>query len=573
MKLMPHLCPRKGKGKEKELSRGFLLACTLSVAATIGLVFFKSGCVPAKLSDSFKSTAWHASELPTASSVLYTVSSTDANFGRERSADDTLVVIVARDLFIGCHSWEEYTSPNFETLFVFDQRFATVWEMQEMILQMDRSTTLGSHLVVADGSIGEQSARRIALNLVQRFEHKPSLLFSCNCDIHPLPKEHAYYMSFPEITRKLSTDFKRERQLRASGEGAYVQGFNVTKEFNPLYAMNFLLYERFKNMKGLRAHADAQPHGKDLYLWLRNLQELGKPREMVEAGHPWVSPVNEFVESHAVMYDREKMEDVGQDMFISDCVPSETHAVGQFALRRGWSVVRNNEVYMHFDLSTMETSLEHPRYSALNESEMEWMKLLNWELIAKRRNPRLGCALAKTFESKGIRMAAFYGTGFTRKIYRDHWAPNRIQNSPAGAEWVQRWIDASMLTAGYAKSTDADEAGLVTYVAEGCYPGTVPMFSERSANQNVISQDPDAHEFLRFNTDGRTMSLMTWHPFDGDELVIGPDYPKQRRSITLPLTNLTTLERASTPLSSGHKWAFFHIHGEWCTDRVNTFND
>jgi len=552
-----------------------------------------------------------------ASPILYTVSSPSANFGRVASKDDTMVLVVARDLFIGCHSFEDYLSPNFETLFVFDKRYADMWDMEHMVLNASSSVSLGAHLAVANGTIGEQSARKMSLNFMRKFDIPPQLIFSVNCDIHPIPKDHRDYQSFETITNKLSTAFRQQKEIRANGQGAYVQSGNITKEYNEIYAMNMLLFERFGGLETLR---DAFWHGKDPWAWWRRTHEKGKPQEFVATDQAWVTPVNKFVESHAVMYDREKMEILGNDMFITDCIPSETHAVGQFAWQHGWTVLRNNEVYVHFDQVKGAHYLDMPHYtSKLNKTEMEYMKLLNWELVAKRRNPKLGCEIARTFETKGIRMDAFFGTGFTKYVWRNHWAVSSIQNIPAGSDWAQRWVKAGMSVAGW-RQTEQLADGLTTFHAEGCFPSTVALVADSS------DKVTEGHVFLKFNTNGHILNVVSWHPFD--HIIIGQDYPKakqvirwepthpslsvcdvQKRNpiqsnpmppmqhtknqlflfvvcvalccvvlcrvcttmIRVPLSNSTVAVRLSTPLANKYGWTNFHIHGEDCTDRNNTF--
>jgi len=507
-------------------------------------------------------TPWHTSDLPRASSILYTVSSEEANFGRIKSNDDTLVLVVARDLFIGCYNFEDYLSPNFETLFVFDKRYADLWGMEEMVLSASSNVTLGAHLAIANGSIGEQSSRKMSLDFVKKFDYPPEFIFSVNCDIHPIPNDHDSYQSFPVITHKLSTAFKQQKRLRSSGQGALVHKSNLTKEYNEVYGMNMLLFEAFGGHKLEQAFW----HGKDPWRWWRGSWKNGKPQALSEQGQYWVTTVNKFVESHAVMYDREKMEIMAQDMFITDCIPSETHAVGQFAAKRGWSMLRNNEVYMFFDVVKTDT-LSLPRYtSKLNKKQVEYMKLLNWELLASRRNPRLGCEIAHIFQSKGIRMDAFFGTGFTRYTWRDHWSIKSLRSTPAGSDWTKRWITASMLTAGWAKQSERND-GLTTYHAEGCYPSTLAI-------ETVKTKDypkDGGHIFVTFDTNGNYLSVITRHPFD--HVVLDQSYPKKKRSVQLPLSNSTIARVVDTTLHGYRGWTNFHIHGEDCTDRVNVWQD
>jgi len=490
-------------------------------------------------------TQWFArrTPLPMASPVVYSVHSPAANFGKVVAPDDTLVVVLARDLFIGCYNFEKFLSTRFETLFVFDEKFADLWKMEDMVLGAGRDVTLGAHLAVANGSIGEQSARRLSLDLMNvKFDIKPELVFSCNCDTHPIPKDHAMYETFEQMTTKLADSFKQQKRLRASGEGALVQGANITREYHELYAMNTLLYEWFPNKNHLLTAAF---HGRDWWNWNSRLKKKGKPQQMVNAKQYWMTPINDFVEAHAMMFDREKMEVVGRDLFITDSIPSEPRAVGALAAKHGWSIVRNNEVNMYQNFAPLELR-STGRYKKLNDSQMEYMKLLSFELMSKRRNPKISCDIVTEFDAQGLEMlSTFFGAGFVYYKYKNFWAPKTIQNSMAGYDWTRRWIDAGMRIAGWKRSGENDD-GQTTYEPEACIPATLALTTDES---NVVTK---GNVFLRLNVNNKPLSIVSWHPYN--QVTIGPDYPKSKRVVVLPLSNQTIVEKAGSPSSFKTKY-------------------
>eukprot|EP00471_Norrisiella_sphaerica_P008925 CAMPEP_0184500772 /NCGR_PEP_ID=MMETSP0113_2-20130426/45788_1 /TAXON_ID=91329 /ORGANISM="Norrisiella sphaerica, Strain BC52" /LENGTH=597 /DNA_ID=CAMNT_0026889287 /DNA_START=166 /DNA_END=1959 /DNA_ORIENTATION=- len=512
---------------------------------------------------------WHKIDLPRAGQYKFMSKSKGATFGQEPSAHSVIAVITARDLYIGCHSYEDYLSPDFETLFLFDNDYANLWGFPNFVEGLSKNETLGAYLFVGNKAIGENSARKIGLEYIQTVTSaKPDFMFSVNCDIHPIPKGHRNYQSFQEITNTLARTFALENALREPSEDLHVptsfavrDGNILTDDRDPIFAMNTILWLGFNgNYNDLFS---AVWHGADHFSWYKQsfLKKEPKPLILVQNNQSWLTEVDYFVESHALIFDVKKMASIADDYFTWDSMPSETHGIGLVAAKHGWVVRRHNEIHMHFDQAPESEDLENKKYAPIHEvNKMNKMKLLNFELAADRRNPAEGWRIYRAYRMKhAVMMPDYYGGGFLSFIWRNHHIPTVLQDIDVHDEYARRWIKSAMQMAGYIKINKTH------FQAEGAYPSTLQLgkFVSETGRKNY----PNSNFFLNFY-DGHFKTKIS--SSDPTKNPVDSNYPVRKRSIELPIHNNSRLSVTSSPLPQRGTFGFeyFHVTQEQCEQHV-----
>eukprot|EP00466_Bigelowiella_natans_P013718 jgi/Bigna1/79603/fgenesh1_pg.63_\ len=496
-------------------------------------------------------TTWQ--KTPFGPQFKFQAHSKGATFGKKKSQESVVVVITARDLYIGCHSFEQYLGKSFETIFAFDEKYAKLWKMEEMVKNQTPETTMGAYLVIGDAAVGENSARKIGLEYIQNIaEEKADFLWSCNCDIHPIPTTHANYQSFEFITNKLASTMANEKRLREGGPGSFVQRKNIEKDSTPIFAMNTILWLRFNSSEHL---LDAKWHGADHYHWYKTsfLAQKEKPLTLAKSNVSWTIEVDYFVESHALIFDVEKMAKIQEEYFIWDSMPSETHAIGLLANKHGWGVRRHNELHMHFDqIPEPETMHSHIFEPIKKKEDLDAMKFMNFELAAKRRNPYEGILIYDQYIRKnGVDMPDYYGGGFISFIWRPHYIPSSVQNVDALSEPAQRWINTAMKLAGW------NRTGQHEFEILGPYAGATEM--ERF-NHPVKR---DLNVFLAFKNKDMETNIVS---HDVRSHPVNSTFPVEKRRISFPIQKGTILDVQSGPLGQRdvHGWRYFHVIREQC---------
>eukprot|EP00469_Lotharella_globosa_P010702 CAMPEP_0167785292 /NCGR_PEP_ID=MMETSP0111_2-20121227/8153_1 /TAXON_ID=91324 /ORGANISM="Lotharella globosa, Strain CCCM811" /LENGTH=567 /DNA_ID=CAMNT_0007676541 /DNA_START=121 /DNA_END=1824 /DNA_ORIENTATION=+ len=497
---------------------------------------------------------WHNTEVHNGPSFMYKASSQGASFGKTEAREKVIAVITARDLYIGCHSYRQYLSPHFETIFAFHHKYADLFELDKLVTSMDRNQTLGAHLFVTDSDLGENSARSLALGFIENImETQPEFMFSVNCDMHPIPTNHKLHQTFEQITEGLASTMYQERELRENGKSSWTQREELGADDKPIYAMNTLIWLDFNSTDHL---FDAEWHGKDHYDWYNNsfLTSAPKPDVLAQAGASWTTEVDFFVESHALCFDVQKMRTIRDEYFIWDSIPSETHAIGPLANKHGWVVRRHNELHMFFDQARYEEVLNDEKYAPIagHQDKIDQMLFMNFELASKRRNPIEGYNIYQQYVKKnGVHMPDYYGGGFISFIWRDHYIPSFIHKSKATSEEGKRWIYSSMRMAGYVPTGENN-----TFETPGAYPSTLQI----TVHDEL--QD-DKNSFLTFYNGDKVTDYVTYDPI---QFHVGNDYPADRRTFTLPINDKTILDATNGAIGRRlfYDWGYFHVVQEEC---------
>ena len=123
-------------------------------------------------------------------------------------------VVHHREQVMGCHSFERFLSPRWETVFVVEDVIADIWQLSNVI----RATpSRGAHLLTLGVSTGEWLARAIALRHLDELKRRPPLLLSSQCDMQPLPPWHALHIPYAAFVERFTAAFLAESHARARG--------------------------------------------------------------------------------------------------------------------------------------------------------------------------------------------------------------------------------------------------------------------------------------------------------------------------------------------------------------------
>ena len=91
-----------------------------------------------------------------------------------------LMAVTNREVVLGCHSFEQYLSPKYETVFILNEDFAKLWEVGELVRTVTCDTSLRSTLLMLDNNGGELLGRRLAVDFMER---------------EVLPHRHLYFLN------------------------------------------------------------------------------------------------------------------------------------------------------------------------------------------------------------------------------------------------------------------------------------------------------------------------------------------------------------------------------------------
>ncbi|KAJ1624047.1 hypothetical protein T492DRAFT_882542 [Pavlovales sp. CCMP2436] len=77
-----------------------------------------------------------------------------------------------REFVLGCHSFERYLDPQYETFFVFDAEYAKAWKLRELVTGVMNLTSRGAHLFVLSRPGGELLTRELTHRAPAPTSHK-----------------------------------------------------------------------------------------------------------------------------------------------------------------------------------------------------------------------------------------------------------------------------------------------------------------------------------------------------------------------------------------------------------------
>lgn len=391
-----------------------------------------------------------------------------------------IVVITPRELLIGCHSFHEYLSPEFYTLFVFDEDSVNLFHLNALIKNTTPEQSLGAYLFITEEHHGEIFARKVAFEFVKNLRLEKSVdvefIYSVNCDMHPLPLGHAERVEFPEQTLKLYRDFTAEKRLRSKGTGEtmihnmFDEGVDDRRK-QPFFAMGPLHVEDIRNMKNLRG---AILHGKDVGWWHRDFDRV-KPEALGDT--PWMVDMMRWAEGHALMIDVEVLDLIKEKYFVIPNILAEMIALPRILAQFNVTVGRHNEVKMIFDLAKEQTDLTRPIYS---DYDLDWLRLRNFEMMSFGRHPKQVHMVFHTLERHaGILLPTTWGSGFAAMHFRQHWLPQNIFDRPISDNVAGRILNCMMMLSGYYENQGATPNDHRRFSIPAVFPTTFLVTPEK----------------------------------------------------------------------------------------------
>ena len=243
---------------------------------------------------------------------------------RATKGHQILIVVSHRELLFGCHSFEEYLSPLFHTLFILPEDIARELRIDQLVQKATAATSAGAHLFYSDGyagnsmaiSVGEQFAAFLDASIL---DDPLDYLVVAMCDIHQLPHNHRLFKSTESMILRMAKDFDTSKAYRNRGEfleSNYNEHGNtplssvdlqlqMPKSQMGILAMNTILWEQVPDLESVKMF-----HGSDFGHWFNNQEH--KPQSLVDRDLPWLWDASQFVEGHFLMFDLQKLRKLRQ---------------------------------------------------------------------------------------------------------------------------------------------------------------------------------------------------------------------------------------------------------------------
>ena len=315
---------------------------------------------------------------------------------RATKGHQILMVVSHREFLFGCHSFEEYISPLFHTLFILPEDIARELQVDQLVQKATAATSAGVHLFYSDGyagntmalHVGEQFAAFLDASIL---DDPLDYLVVAMCDVHQLPHNHTLFQSTESMILQMAKDFDTSKASRYRGEALesnYDEHGNtplssedlqlqMPKSQMGILAMNTILWEQVPDLESVKVF-----HGLDVGNWFKN--QVPKPQSLVDRDLPWMWDVSQFVEGHLVMFDPKTLRKLRQ--LAPDFISGRKNSVEEqlilpaVANHFNMTIIRNNELAFHLDINT-----ENQDPSRIN---LDWLKAKTFELIGIASAPR-----------------------------------------------------------------------------------------------------------------------------------------------------------------------------------------
>jgi len=450
--------------------------------------------------------------------------------------DDSLPLLVAvsnRELLIGCHSFAEYLSPKFETIFVLNEEVVKVWGVDKLVENVTCEQTLGAHVFLLDNYGGEWLGRRVAVDYIlnEMNDRNVEFLNQMNCDTHPIPKGHANYLTLEQIMEKMISDFRVARAQREPDRYPEIEipdfPLVVDQEESSrwlkygILAMVPLLFEDFNDMDALPLN----PHGVDVCNWEEKGGLSGRPDKFGD--FPWLCDVHRFTENHWLMFDAEKLTAPAVKAQFLDATgkagintyASDTRLTPRMAAEHNLVTVLNLDVHGQQNFCHGEDSMDD--YPV----DLDWVRVMSWSHMAEQRGPSAAYDTWNGFDSQVIESPYMGGT-LTNFAHRhagkseSPWIPVGLNGlSLESCDLCTKFVDALLKSFGYTYSEEDDD--YLYYSLKGIYPMNLYVHVLHSNDKAA----DDTWEFLqveemttgkkyRYIADGAypTKKMRTLHP-------------------------------------------------------------
>ena len=284
------------------------------------------------------------------------------------------VVVEHREVFFGCHSFERFFHPTWQTIVVLEQDFADQFGLRKMAqraVNEQGSPTVHLALFNSTTMVGEWLAREAALVILDHESPRndPPLFLACNCDTQPLPKWHKLHRPFHQIVARMVHEFLEEDRLNqmqetnindwGSPDEASIAPLDpgvyetiIQDKTRPLLLLNTAIVETLPMSESLNASLF---HGIHMGFQKPWKEQYSKPSH-ISLHKPWMSDVSTWVEDHLVIYNKTKLAMIFKDVALVSTCASNVRAVPIVAFRYGWKAVRLNEEVVFLDLAKPEQS-------------------------------------------------------------------------------------------------------------------------------------------------------------------------------------------------------------------------
>ena len=416
-----------------------------------------------------------------------------------------LVAVSNREVYVACHSFEDYMSPKFRTVFVLYKAFAKEWRIDELVRDATCRDTMGATLLMLEGHGGEILGRRVALEYIKQEAADVELLQQMNCDVHPLPSQHNLYKPLDETVMKMARDFTVARAQREpdsypdvdypSFELADNLKSNDKRHRRGLLAMSAMLFEHFPSNKDVLLDF----HGNDACKWEISGGRAARPSKFGK-NDPWLCDTD-IIENHALMYDVEKLQMIRYEYmdipgeWEAHSFASDTRFTPRVADKYKLRTVYNRDVYLHQDFAEPSDAMDdYPSYV-----DLDWIRVQSLDMLGKNRGPYAVYNIWNAFNSAGLDTYMgnnAIGFAWGHAFSSGQWYPEHLEGKSLEEGICKTMVQATMGVFGY---EELEETGSHwRYGLTGVYPGNVYVMATTSRSE--VSRQKDYWEFLQIKS-------------------------------------------------------------------------
>lgn len=361
-----------------------------------------------------------------------------------RSADPLPLIMLVhhREFHAGCHSFERFLNPRWETIFVVGEDMAKEFQLQQLARAADSP---GVHLALLNRTMtGEWLGRKVALLIMNHLSSPPPLLIlSGHCDIHPLPEWHKMHVTFETTVSRMVAEFLKEDKLNQMQHSHGMEQnpmwdlAPLDKQFcervfkdnqRPLLVMNTPMVETLPSTENLNG---SKFHSKQVGLE-RPWKECSSRPHGLHPDTPWMSEVSTWVEDHFALYNTTLLSQIVDPFaMVHDTVSAGVKALPQLLCKRGWKAVRLNDSPLFYDFAKQQLHskglagtralFERAKYGPVSP---EWLFTRSVINLARVNSPT-GCLK----EYMRLRVFADLDVSISCIIAHHHFQPNHIADS------------------------------------------------------------------------------------------------------------------------------------------------
>jgi hypothetical protein len=287
---------------------------------------------------------------------------------RPSTTDSLLPLALAvshRETVFGCHSFDRFLDPRWETFFLFAREFATAWQLRSLAARaFARSLSGGATVVEWDSIPPQPRSRALVLRLLAERDVTVASLVACSCDVHALPSWHVAHVPFRTLVTQLYNALVADsasRRLRGGSKAEYYPRVEMRKwnarakatdkcmrrferqRTRPLLAVCALLVETLPasdSLVGARLHGDAADVGN----WsARGFQR--RPSHVLGGGEQWLTDTAVWVCDRMCAYNASLLVPALRRMhFIEGTIADAPRVWSAVACEQNLAAVRSNDV-------------------------------------------------------------------------------------------------------------------------------------------------------------------------------------------------------------------------------------